>query len=244
MVEIVCASVDDCIEAERGGAGRIELVAALEVGGLTPSIGTVREAVRHASIPILVMIRPRSGGFHYSPTDFAAMRADTIDVLEAGAAGIVFGCLRADGQVDAERTRELVSLADGRDTVVHSAFDVTPDPVAALETLIGCGVSRILVCGRKPKAADGIALIRSLHEQAAGRIGLVLRGGDVCAENARSLLDATGLSEVHFAPFTSREDLSCAANTDLKFGGLTPPKEGEYALTDQSAVARAVQSLK
>ena len=61
-VEVCCGSVDDCLLAEKLGADRIELNHALELGGLTPSLGTFLEAKRQVSLPICVMIRPRGAG--------------------------------------------------------------------------------------------------------------------------------------------------------------------------------------
>ena len=90
LLEICCGSADDVFEAARAGADRVELNSAMFLGGLTPSVGTVREAKR-AGLPVMAMVRPREGGFCYTEHEFAAMREDAQALLEAGADGIVFG---------------------------------------------------------------------------------------------------------------------------------------------------------
>src|SRR5271165_5088988 len=103
LLEIIASTVDDCVAAESGGADRIELCAAIATGGLTPSLGTLIEAKKRVRVPIMVMVRPRAGGFCYSQADFAAMQRDASLLLEHGADGIVFGILLCDGTVDATR---------------------------------------------------------------------------------------------------------------------------------------------
>jgi copper homeostasis protein len=103
LVEICCGSLEDALEAERGGADRVELCSALFLGGLTPSLGTIIEAKARLKIPIMVMIRPRGGGFCYTEPEMAVMERDTVLAAEQGADGMVFGILNADGGIDEER---------------------------------------------------------------------------------------------------------------------------------------------
>ena len=128
LLEICCGSADDVIEAERGGADRVELNSNLFQGGLTPTLGTLRTVKRRARVPVMCMVRPRAGGFCYTDTEFEVAREDARLLLENGADGLVFGFLHADGTVDAERTKTLVRLCEGRPCVFHRALDVTPAP--------------------------------------------------------------------------------------------------------------------
>src|SRR5204863_6825540 len=111
LLEICCGSLDDAIEAEAGGAHRVELCSSLFFGGLTPSIGTISEAVRRLRIPVIAMIRPRGGGFCYTEPEFAAMEADAEAAVHRGAAGLVFGVLTPNGEIDRPRTTRLRALA-------------------------------------------------------------------------------------------------------------------------------------
>jgi copper homeostasis protein len=263
LVEAVCCSADDCVEAEAGGADRIELCGELVVGGLTPSLGTLIEARASTRLPIVQMIRPRAGGFCYTPREFATMRRDAALALAHGADGIVFGVLRENGEIDVERCREMVAIAreSGRpagpgppsqtqapqqprqaqppppQTVFHRAFDVVPEPFAALETLIALGVTRILTSGRQPTAVAGAALIRELAGRAGGRIE-ILPGGGIREATVADVLRATGIRAVHLAPFRPQPDTSGQANPALSFSGLQIPAEGTYPLSDREALRR------
>src|ERR1700761_6154227 len=116
-LEICAASAEDCVKAERGGADRIELNSALALGGLTPSLGTWREACASCRLPIIVMIRPRAAGFCYSRSEFSVMLRDAEIALSENALGIAFGVLTAKGDVDAKRCREMMKLAAGHQIV-------------------------------------------------------------------------------------------------------------------------------
>ena len=110
LLEICCGSIDDAIEAEKGGADRVELCSALFLGGLTPSVGTIQEAKRRLKVPVMVMVRPRGGGFAYSEAEMASMERDTEAAVENGADGIVVGILQSDGKVDVARCHRIRRL--------------------------------------------------------------------------------------------------------------------------------------
>src|SRR5262245_45202609 len=119
LLEVPVASVEDALAAQKGGADRLELNSALSLGGLTPSLGTLIEVKATVSLPVLVMIRPRQGGFAYSETDFKVMQRDADLALRHGADGIVFGILTTDGRVDKERCRCLLRLIGEPAAVFH-----------------------------------------------------------------------------------------------------------------------------
>src|SRR5262245_14578364 len=203
-VDVAVASVEDALAARAGGADRLELNAALALGGLTPSLGTVVEVRAAVALPVLVMIRPRPGGFAYSDADFKVMQRDADLALEHGADGIVLGILTADGRVDAERCRRLVRQTAGRDVVFHRAFDVTPDPFVALEQLVELGFRRVMTSGQEETAYNGAALIAELIRRAAGRIE-VLPAGGVNRFTVGDVLARTGCDQVHASLRTRRE---------------------------------------
>jgi copper homeostasis protein len=142
------------------------------------------------------MARPRAGDFVYDVEEFAALCADTERLLEWGAHGVVFGCLRNDGRVDRHQAGAVVALAGYSETVFHRAFDETPDATEALATLIGCGVRRVLTSGHAATAIEGAAELAMLVQQSAGRIE-ILPGGTVRASNVRDLVKQTGVVQVH-----------------------------------------------
>ena len=111
ILEVSIEGVDGLLVAQDNGADRVELCASVLEGGITPSMGILREALRRARIPVFVIVRPRGGDFLYSEVEFASMREDVIALRELGVPGIVSGCLTAAGEVDEERTAELLRLA-------------------------------------------------------------------------------------------------------------------------------------
>ena len=141
-LEIAAASVEDALAAQSGGAERLELNAALSLGGLTPSLGLLREVRASVSLPVIAMVRPRPGGFAYSAAEFRVVLRDLDLMLQNNANGVAIGFLTESGEIDLARTREAVRAAGGIPVVVHRAFDLVPDPFAALEQLIDLGVTR------------------------------------------------------------------------------------------------------
>jgi len=239
-VEIVCCSVDDCLEAQAGGADRIELCGAITVGGLTPSIGTLIEAKRRGPLPIVAMVRPRGAGFAYTEAEFGTMLADAKALIANGADGLVFGVLHEDGRLDIERMRQLIEICGDKDKVCHRCFDVVPDPLETLEQLIGLGVTRLLTSGQRAFASDGAPLIKKLVEQAAGRIEILPAGG-LRMNNVVEFLAETGCAYVHLAPFLEQTDPSTAGNPEIEYAPTSLPKESVFHLIDRQQVAEVVK---
>lgn len=197
VLEIAANSLASALAAQEGGASRIELCAALELGGLTPSPAQIALVRERLSIPVHVLVRPRAGDFAYGDDEQATMLADIAHCAAAGCDGVVVGALTADGDVDVTRCRELVSAANHRlDLTFHRAIDVCRDPTAALETIIGLGFRRVLSSGGAASAIEGSANLRRLIEQAAGRIE-IMPGAGIDADNIAALMAATGAREFH-----------------------------------------------
>lgn len=241
QLEVCIASVDDTLAAAAGGADRLELNCALDLGGLTPSPGLLLEVKRVCRLPIFVMIRPRPGGFCYSAADFDVMRRDAEWMIANGADGLVFGVLHENGKIDVERCRALFACGAGRPAVFHRAFDVTPDPLAALETLIELSFARVLTSGQQPTALEGAPLIAELIRRAAGRIE-ILPGGGINAGNVAEVMARTGCNQIHGSFRSARRDESVSARPAVSFGKANPSSEDGYESTDRAAVA-AVRRL-
>jgi copper homeostasis protein len=238
LLEVICSSAGDCVRAQEGGADRIELCAALELGGLTPSIGTFEECLARTRLPIMVMVRPRTGGFDYTESEFAAMLRDVDAFRRSGANGIVFGILDRDRRIDLARASLLVEQAQGIQTVFHRAFDAAADPFAAIDDLIELRLTRILTSGQRSTALLGSELIRQLVERAGGRIE-VLAGGSLRAENLRDFVRTTGVLQVHVSAFEDEPDLSMDG-VKVAFNGR-PAREAAFR-TVSSQLVRALKA--
>jgi copper homeostasis protein len=243
LLEICCSSIDDALEAEHGGADRVELCSALFLGGLTPSLGTLIEAKSRMRIPIMCMVRPRSGGFCYTDAEFATMLRDVQLAVEHGADGIVFGILTPEGAIDVPRTRRLRELIGNRQAVFHRAFDVTPDPFRSLEQLVDLGVTRILTSGHRDSVPEGAELIAQLIDRAGSRIE-VLPGGGIAPWNMEQVIRTTRCSQVHLTAFKTLRDTSTEANTRVTFGGALYPPENLFQMTDRDLVVQLTRTVR
>lgn len=195
-LEVCTASIRSVQAAVAGGAKRIELCSALSVGGLTPSLGLLREVrTLYPELRIHVLIRPREGDFVYSEEELRVMERD-IEAVLPYADSIVSGAMTSAGDVDEVATRRLLERSQGVDFTFHRAFDQSQSPLEALETIRALGCTRILTSGTKDTAEAGIPIIRQLVEHAAGAI-MILPGGGVTASNIKRILTETGAREVH-----------------------------------------------
>ncbi|HEX5002275.1 MAG TPA: copper homeostasis protein CutC [Bacteroidia bacterium] len=196
LFEACVDSVADAIAAEASGVDRIELCGALSEGGLTPPLSLAEEVVKRVSIPVHIMIRPRSGDFYYTDEEYRLMIADVHHAKSAGAAGVVVGLLLTDGSIDIERSAQLMTAARPLKVVFHRAFDMTADPFLALEEIVGLGADAILTSGHRQAAEDGLDLIKELIKRAHQRVQIVA-GGGINSGNVK-LLAGAGVRNFHF----------------------------------------------
>src|SRR5580704_5989384 len=155
------------------------------------------EQVRHQiSIGLQVMIRPRGGDFCYTADEFEIMRRDIVVTKKLGADGVVVGILDTKGNVDIERTRQLVDLARPLNVTFHRAIDMSVDLLRAAEDVCQTGANRILTSGGEQTAWQGVETISQLVKAARGRISVIACGG-IDRDNAVSIVERTGVREIH-----------------------------------------------
>jgi copper homeostasis protein len=232
--EICVDSVAGVRAAKDGGAQRVELCADLLEGGITPSLGAIRQARTVAGIDLNVMIRPRGGDFLFNDDEFATMRADIENAKVEGANGVVIGLLTAAGEIDG-RTRELVALARPLSVTFHRAFDVAAAPFGALETLIELGVDRVLTSGQEPSVLEGLPLIVELMKRAGDRI-VVMPGGGITARNVERIVAAARPREMHFAALEPVEGAMKFRRPHVFMGGELRPPEYDRLDTSQATI--------
>lgn len=195
-LEICTGSLESILAAREGGADRVEVCTALEVGGLTPSAGHIEAALAVEGIRKNVLIRPRGGDFCYNATEQRIIERDICMCRELGADGVVVGALNADGTLDAEALRRYRRLAGDMYLTFHRAFDVCTAPHEALKQLIDMGYDCILTSGQQPRAEEGVELLRSLVET-AGNYLTIMPGSGVTPANARSIIQSTKAQAIH-----------------------------------------------
>ena len=195
-LEIAANSVASALAAQDGGADRIELCSALELGGLSPSHAAIALARERVRIPIYVLIRPRAGDFLYSDLEFETMRRDIQACKVLRCDGVVIGVLDARGVVDVPRCRSLIDAADGIGVTFHRAFDLARDPERALEDIIALGCERVLTSGGRASAREGAEQIRRRVAQAGDRIA-IMPGAGIDSGNIAAVRAATGAREFH-----------------------------------------------
>lgn len=212
--------IEVCIEqpqtaslAGQFNATRVELCSALDLGGLTPSFGLIKTCRALNGPEVYVMIRPRPGNFCYDTHEISVMTKDIIAAKDAGAHGVVFGCLTQDNAIDVSSTRQLfdVSRSLNLGTTFHRAFDFVSNPETALLQLIDIGIERILTSGTKAKAIDGVQVLKNLVSLSEGKID-IMAGSGINADNVREILE-TGVQAVHF---TSKKAVT--ADDELNMG--------------------------
>lgn len=238
LIEACVETVESSLAAERGGAGRLELCAALGDAGTTPSAGMITAVKAAVRIPVVVIIRPRGGGFVYSDIEIDVMRRDIESARSSGADGVAIGVLTPDARIDAAQTAELVRHASGMPVTFHRAFDMTTRLDESIEALIDAGVSRVLTSGGATSALEGAKRIRSLRGKAAGRIH-VLAGGGIREENVAEVVRLSGVSEVHVRGAKVVRTNMTAAHSRIRLRKALPEDDGAWEETDEARI-RAV----
>lgn len=241
LLEVCVDTLQSAVNAEHGGADRVELCADLADAGTTPSHGTLQLALDRLRIPVFPMIRSRGGGFVCSDDDQAVMRADLRHARELGAPGAVVGALTPDGEVDIAFAAALRHDARNMQLTFHRAFDVCLDPHAALDVLIRLGFDRVLTSGQEPTAWEGRDLLAKLVAAAGGRI-TILAGGGIDETNVTGVVAATGVREVHVRGTALERDAGPAHQ--IRFRKALPADELVRAVTVPDRIARIRAALE
>lgn len=244
IVEICCGSYEDALNAYHGGAKRIELNSALHLGGLTPTLASLKLTKKNTDLKVITMIRPRGAGFCYNDIKFEVMKEDARYMLENQADGIAFGCLNQDGTINEKQTKEMIDIIKEYqgEVVFHRAFDCVDNPYTSIELLIDLGVDRILTSGLKPKAMEGKALIKDLQTKYGSQIE-ILAGSGMNASNAKEMMDDTGIYQVHSSCKDWVNDPTTQTH-EVSYAYAPFPHENDYDVVSKELVEKIVESIK
>ena len=238
LVEACANSLQSALNAEEAGADRVELCVELGVGGVTPSQGLIQLVTEKLSIPVHVLIRPRSGHFTYSSTEFEVMQQDILSCKALGVQGIVSGVLLSDGSLDKLRTQTLVDLAKPLHFTFHRAFDWVPDPLKTLEHLEEMGVATVLTSGQHPSALEGVENLTKWQQHTSLEI---MAGGGIHAENASQFKQA-GLTALHLSGTTFEHAI--ALDDKIPMNAEKHLQEKHVAVTNTTTIRQIIQTVK
>ncbi|MCI8440376.1 MAG: copper homeostasis protein CutC [Oscillospiraceae bacterium] len=240
LIEACVDSYASCMAAAKGGADRLELCANLAIGGTTPSASLFKQVQRDCDVKINVLIRPRFGDFLYTEPEMEEMCEEIKMFRDLGANGVVIGTLTADGALDQEKMRRLMDCAGGIDVTLHRAFDMTRDPMDALEAAIALGCKTILTSGQEKDAAAGKDTLKAVYAQAAGRID-IMAGCGVKKWNIQEIHDHTGIVVFHTTGRKDPLDSGMVYRKSTVFMGLPSLSEYEVWQTDEQEFRECAQ---
>ena len=241
LLEACVNSAFSAIEAQKGGADRVELCENMPEGGCTPSAGAIKFARQHIHIGLFIMIRPRGADFCYSPEEFEIMKYDVQLAKDLGADGVVFGILKREGTIDKVRMAQLAEIARPMGITCHRAFDMTRDPYEALNDLVSLGIDRILTSGQSDSALQGAPLIRELIGKSQEKI-ILMPGHGIKENNLEKVIQDTGAKEFHLYLTKNVKTKMQFTRENVKMG---KPDLSEYDTTivDRERISKAKSIL-
>lgn len=197
IFEACVETLEDALIAEKRGANRIELCSALDQDGLTPSPELTVQCIQSLSIPVMAMVRPRGGNFVYTEDEILLMEAEIEYFKGSGVAGVVFGLLTDDGNVDVDNTRRLTNLAFPLEVTFHKAIDYSNDILKSFQELNAIdGITRVLTSGGMDTAWNGRHILKQMQDL-PGRQIKIIAAGKVLPENRTQIAEFTGATELH-----------------------------------------------
>jgi len=197
IFEACVETLEDALTAEKRGANRIELCSALDRDGLTPSPELTRQCIQNLTIPVMAMVRPRSGNFVYSEAEIRQMEAEIEFFKQSGVAGVVFGLLNKDRTIDMANASRLARQASPLEVTFHKAIDYSNDILKSFQELNSIdGITRVLTSGGMDTAWNGREVLKQMQELPDRRIKIIA-AGKVLPDNRKLIAEFTGVCELH-----------------------------------------------
>lgn len=243
ILECCVDSVESALAAKEGGADRLELCAALMIGGISPGLALFEQVKANCDLPIRVLLRPRFGDFLYTEYEFQVLKREVALFREAGAEGVVIGCLKEDGSLHMEQMQELIERAGDLKVTLHRAFDVCADPIKTYEQARKLGIDTILTSGQKRECIMGMPLLKELcaMQQETG-MPRIMAGAGVTPDVIRQFRAQTSIASYHLSAKRTVESGMHYRKKDVPMG---IPIMDEYSIfrTDSRIVADAKEAL-
>ncbi len=240
ILECCVDSVESAIEAQKGGANRVELCSALVIGGLSPSVALFKKVREAIDIKIHVLLRPRFGDFCYTDYEHDIIKEEVKMFRELGADGVVIGTLKQDGSLNMEQMKELISEAGSMSITLHRAFDMCKDPLKTLADVKELGIHTILTSGQKNSCIYGTELLSNLVNEAGNEVDILI-GGGVDASVIEELHNKTGATSYHMSGKVTLDSEMNYRKEDVNMGVATM---SEYEIwrtsADRVSAAKAI----
>jgi len=200
QIEVIVQHATEAVEAEKLGVDRLELVSAIDEGGLTPSSNVINEVLRRVTIPVQVMIRPHSNSFHYDETDMNEVLSSIKRVVDMGGNRIVFGAITKDGTIDEKAIEKVISAYPELDITFHKAFDEVINQTEAYTILEKYPqIKRILTSGGTDHCVEGKNQLKKLVELSMAKKGpSIMPGAGLDPENIASIDTDVQANQYHF----------------------------------------------
>lgn len=196
ILEVIATSVADAVEAERGGAGRLEIIRDFPRGGLTPPLELVQEILAVVKLPLRVMLRETDSYEVASEAEIESLCATAKALSEINVEGVVLGFLHR-GEVDLRVTERVLSCAPNLSATFHHAFEEAEDQLQAIRILKRLKqIDRILTSGATSGWPARVSNLARYQKEAGPELE-ILAGGGMDRESIRMICQATRIREFH-----------------------------------------------
>ncbi|MDN2453347.1 copper homeostasis protein CutC [Lactobacillus sp. UCMA15818] len=243
MLEVCCGGYEDALNASAAGAERIELNSALFLGGLTPTLSSLRLIKQNTNLKVICMVRPRGSGFCYSEVEFQEIQNSARMLLENGADGLSFGFLTKNAEIDLEKTRKIVELVHSynREAVFHRAFDCSTAAMQSIYKLVDLKVDRLLTSGLHTTAFEGRRYLQQMQTVFGQQIE-ILAGSGINPANVLQIMNETGIKQVHASCTELISDQTAQGNqADFSYWPMQP--KGSHEVVSEFKVEQLLSAI-
>lgn len=196
VLEVIVSSVSDAIEAQRGGAHRLEIIRDFQRGGLTPSLELVQDILNSVTLEVRVMLREGDGYEVESNAEIETLCDIARRLARLNVGGVVLGFLRRR-EIDVQLTERVLSYVPTLPATFHHAFDEAEDQFAAIRVLKQIKqVDRILTSGGAQEWPQKLSRLSQYQKEAGSEIE-ILAGGGMDEQSIRTICQATSIREFH-----------------------------------------------
>lgn len=196
-LEVIVCSVEDALQAERGGATRLEIVRDLAKGGLTPSVKVVEKILTAVRVPARAILREKDNDEITETAEFDHLCSRAEEMARLPLDGLVLGFIRED-RVDLHSTGAILNCAPRLSATFHHAFEALSHPLDAildLKTLPQ--IDRVLTYGGDGSWRERISRLEAYRRRAYPEIR-ILAGGGLNLERTMCIREETQVREFHF----------------------------------------------